>query len=245
MIAALLSGRKDSKGVPNKNVYPILGRPLTWYPLAAAIHSQYIEKIYISTDSDEIAKIGTSLDAAIIARPRELATDKALIEDVIKHGFEYIKQDLNEVPELMVILLCNAATVLAENIDKGIEMLRADKTADSVATVTCLNQYNPIRAKKIVNGRLLPAVDLKQYAKPLTCDRGCIGDIYFCDASLWIIRPRCMDYSIGQPPFLWMGTNIIPIIQQGGLDVDDEEGIHATERWLRQRGFTKDEVPYR
>lgn len=244
MIVALLCGRKESKGLLNKNIYPVLGRPLTWYPLLAAVHSKYIERIYVSTDSEEIVRIATEFNAHIIPRPAELATDQALLEDTFQHGFKYINQDLGEVPEMVVFLLSNAATVAVENIDKGIEMLKEDKEADSVATVTLLNQYGPIRAKKIVNGRLVPAIDVKQFGDSITCDRGCIGDVYFSDASMWIIRPRCMDYSKGQPPFPWMGNNILPIIEQGSLDVDDEQGIYLTEQWLRRHSFSETKTPY-
>lgn len=244
MIVALLCGRKGSKGLPNKNIYPVLGRPLAWYPLQAALHSSYVGKIYISTDSKEIANLGDKYGAIIIPRPKELTTDTALLEDALQHGYVYIKKNLGKDPELLVILLCNAATVAARNIDKGIEMLRRDKRADSVATVILLNQYSPARAKKIANGKLIPAIDARKLNLKVSCDRRCMGDIYFCDASLWIIRPRCMNYENGQPPFPWMGSNILPIIQQGGLDVDDESGIHVTESWLRKRGFTHKKTIY-
>lgn len=244
MVTALLCGRKGSKGVLNKNIYPILGRPLMWYSLQAALHSKSIDRIYISTDSEEIARIGREYHCSIIPRPDELSTDAALLEDVLQHDYQYITSDIREPLELLVVLLCNAATVTTVNIDKGIEMLRKEEKADSVATVSLLNQYSPIRAKKINNGFLEPAVDLTQFGGEITCDRGCVGDIFFCDASLWILRPRCMEYQNGQLPFRWMGRNVLPIIQQGGLDVDDEQGLYATERWLLQHGFTETKTPY-
>jgi CMP-N-acetylneuraminic acid synthetase len=244
LVVALLCGRKGSKGVPNKNIYPILGRPLMWYPLNAALHSKYIERIYISTDSEEITESGKRYNCSIIPRPFELATDEALLEDVLQHGYRHIVKDIGMSPELIVVLLCNAATVTTANIDKGIEMLRESEDADSVATVTLLNQYSPIRAKRIENGRLVPSIDLAQFGDKITCDRKCIGDTYFCDASLWILKPRCMDYHNGQLPFRWMGQNIFPIVQKGGLDVDDEDGLYATEKWLLLHGFTETKTPY-
>jgi CMP-N-acetylneuraminic acid synthetase len=245
MIVALLCGRKGSKGVPDKNIYTIFDRPLMWYPLQAALHSKYIERIYVSTDSEKIASISLKHKAKIIARPKKLATDKSLLEDVLQHGVKYISEDLGTPPEMIVILLCNAATVLTKNIDTGIEMLRSNPLLDSVATVALLNQYSPIRAKRIgKDGTLIPAIDAKKLGLKVTCDRKCMGDVYFSDASLWVIRPRCMDYAKGQPPFPWMGTRIFPIIQQGGLDVDDMKGIHDTKHWLSRHGFSKRKTPY-
>lgn len=245
MIAALLCGRKGSKGLPNKNIYRIFGRPLAWYPLQAAIHSKYIQKVYVSTDSKEIARLGTRYGATIISRPKSLATDNALLEDVLQHGYKYIKKDIGLEPEILVILLCNAATVSTYNIDKGVKILRSDKLIDSVATVALLNQYSPVRAKKIVHGKLIPAIDSRKLNLKVSCDRKCMGDIYFCDASLWIVRPRAMNDKFGQPPFPWMGRNAFPIFQQGGLDVDDESGIHITKCWLQKHGFSAKRTPYK
>jgi CMP-N-acetylneuraminic acid synthetase len=244
MITALICGRKGSQGLPDKNIYPVLGRPLTWYSLQAAVHSRSIHRIYLSTDSAVIAGIGKEHGVSLIPRPPELATDQALLEDVLRHGVKCIENDLRQTPEAVVILLSNAATVLSSNIDKAIDMLRQDPEADSVATVALLNQYSPIRAKRISDGKLLPAVNPAQFGNTITCDRKCIGDIYFCDASLWVIRPRCMTHPDPQPPFPWMGKKILPIVQRGGLDVDDEEGIFATIQWLRRHGFSETETPY-
>lgn len=237
MIAGLVCGRKGSKGLPGKNVTPVLGRPLTWYALNALDKARAVDVRFVSTDCPQIASIAAQFGARPIERPAELATDGAYLEDVLVHGFHDICRQLGETPEMLVIALSNAPTIDPADVDLGISMLRADPQADSVATVTLLNQYGPVRARKIVDGRLVPAVDLAQFGE-VTCDRNCTGDIYFCDASLWIVRPRCLDLSWGLPPFRWMGRNILPLARQGGLDVDDAQGLVMAEAWLRAHGFT-------
>lgn len=245
MIIALLCGRENSKGLPGKNIYPVLGRPLMWYPLQSAMHSKYIDKIYFSTDSEKMLQYSKSIagDINYIRRPVELATDDALLEDVLLHAYDNIVCD-SGIPDLLVILLCNAATVSVLNIDKGIEALLKDENLDSAVTVALMNQYSPVRAKIITDGKLFPAIKLELFNGEVSCDRRCMGNVYFCDASLWVIRPRCMDYGKGQLPFRWMGKNIFPIIQQGGLDVDDADGIYLTEIWLKKNGFSSSDSPY-
>jgi hypothetical protein len=243
VIAGLVSGRKGSKGLPGKNLIPVLGRPLTWYALNALARSRSVERIYLSTDSPEIAAVGDGFGARRIKRPAELASDGALLEDVLVHGFGEIVRSLGQEPEMLVIALSNAPTVDPADIDLGVAMLRADPQADSVATVNLLNQYGPVRAKKIVDGRLVPAVDPAALGGEITCDRGCLGDVYFCDAALWIVRPRCLDLSWGQPPFRWMGQRVLPLVRSGGLDVDDAAGLVAAEAWLRAHGFSETSAP--
>lgn len=248
MIVALLCGRGSSKGVKNKNIYPILGRPLMVYPLMAAKNSRYIEYIYLSTDSEQIKAVGKEYSVRIVHRPDYLATDDALLEDALVHGYNYIKHDLKKDPEIIVILLCNAATITSDVIDKGIEILLkdADKDIDSCVTVALRNQFNPIRAKKIVDGYLEPLMNLDLFEDVEdVCDRKCMGDVYFCDASLWVIRNRCMNIEHGIVPYRWMGRKTIPLIQEGGLDVDAKEDLVVTEFWLKKHGFTDTKTPYR
>ena len=118
MIAALLLGRKGSVGFPGKNTMPVLGRPLCAYPMLAAINSKYVDKLYISTDDEQIMAIGKKHDADIIVRPRELCTKGALGEDAYVHGYEVIRDNLkaesskvkSKEIELMVLLFlqrCN------------------------------------------------------------------------------------------------------------------------------------------
>ena len=58
MICALLLGRERSSGFPGKNWHPLLGRPMMTYPLLAAKATPDIDRVYVSTDSPTITRIG-------------------------------------------------------------------------------------------------------------------------------------------------------------------------------------------
>ena len=61
MIAAIMIGRKGSRGFPGKNTYKVLGRQMCEYPLIAAKKSKYIKKIYVATDCDRIKKLAQNM----------------------------------------------------------------------------------------------------------------------------------------------------------------------------------------
>ena len=65
MIAALLLGRKGSKGLPGKNTVPVLGRPLAWYPMSTAKAVKEIDRIFLSTDDQELMEIANGLDVKL------------------------------------------------------------------------------------------------------------------------------------------------------------------------------------
>lgn len=247
MIAALIIGRRDSSGFPGKNVCPVLGRPLMAYPLLAAAQARHVDEIYCSTDSDEIWAVAEGFGARRIARPPELATKEALGEDVFAQAYRSIVQ-LGRPPELVVLLFCNAPTIVAETIDAGVEGLRADPSVDSAVTVSCYNMWSPVRARRIgANGLLEPFVPFEAYQPfmAISCDRDAQGDVYFADMSVSIVRPRCLeDLSYGVLPQRWMGQRILPLRQWGGLDVDYPWQVPLVEYWLRAHGFSDERTPY-
>ena len=245
MIAALLIGRGGSTGLPKKNIKPLLGRPLMTYPILAAKNSKYCDKIFLSTDDEEIKKIGKKHDLELIDRPDFLATKEALAEDAYIHGYNEIIKKLKQDPEFLILLFCNGATVLPKYIDEAVETLRKDKDLDSACTVSSYNMWSPLRAKKIdENGKLVPFVPIDFFGKNITCDRGSQGETWYADCSVFIVRPHCMEKKNGDLPFTWLGRNIHPIKQWGGLDIDYAWQIPIVKFWLESNGFSEDKTPY-
>ena len=257
MIAALLLGRKGSTGFPGKNLYPLLGRPLCAYPLLAALHARNVDRVYVSTDDERIMDIARKYRAEIIIRPPELASKEALGEDAYVHGYKVISKKLkaeslegkDQEIELMVLLFCNAATILAETIDEGIEVLRSNPEYDSAVTVSCYNMWSPLRARKIGDDGLLhPFVPFETFGDPktLNCDRDSQGDVWFADMGVSIVRPRCLEnLQEGLLPQKWMGQKIYPLKQWGGCDIDYKWQLPGVEYWLREHGFSEKEIPYK
>jgi hypothetical protein len=243
MICALLLGREGSTGFPRKNVYPVLGRPLVAYPLMAAAGAPSVDRVYLSTDSPVLKKIGVDYGARIIDRPAHLASKTALGEDAYAHGYTVIREELaaegREI-ELMVLLFANAATVMPALIEEGVDALRKNLEHDSAVSVSCYNMWSPLRARRIgEDGLLHPFVPFETFGDPLTlnCDRDSQGDVWFADMGLSIVRPRCLEnLHAGLLPQKWMGRRIFPLKQWGGLDVDYEWQIPLVEHWLRAHG---------
>ncbi len=248
MIPVLMLGRDGSVGFPGKNTYPVLERPLMAYPLLAARAAKFVDEIYVSTDSDSIKKVSLEYEAEVIDRPPELATKEALGEDAYVHGFQCIRDSLGKSIEMVVLLFCNAPTILGKTIDAGIQALRDDPTLDSAITVSAYNMWSPIRARKEgPDGLLQPFVPLETFGdlNAINCDRDSQGDVFFADMSVSIVRPRCLeDLNYGILPQRWMGRRIYPLKQWGGCDVDYAWQIPSVEYWLKEHGFTTKATPY-
>lgn len=102
---AYIPVRGGSKGVPKKNIYPLGGFPLLAFAIAAAKQSKHIERIIVSTDSEEIAKISLKYGAEVpFIRPSEFAQDISPDRGHTLHAMNWFKENEGLVPEYWVHL---------------------------------------------------------------------------------------------------------------------------------------------
>jgi CMP-N-acetylneuraminic acid synthetase len=242
MIPTLIIGRKGSR-VKDKNVRPILGRPLALYPILAAKNAREVSHVFVSTDCEKIQAIALEQGCTFIERPAFLATNEALAEDAFKHGYDAIVKQANEPIEFVVLLFANGATITPGIIDDGVKFLRAHPDFDSAVSVSKYNMFSALRARRIEDGLVKPFVDPKVFGDA-TCDRDSQGDTYFVDCSVFVLRPHCFDYSRGEIPFRWIGKTVHPMHQEGGCDIDFEWQFPVVEHFLRRVGFTETKTPY-
>ncbi len=85
---AIIPARSGSKGLKNKNILELNGKPLMAYSIEAAVRSNLFSRVIVSTDSEEYGVISTHFGAEVMYRSEDLSDDKAttfmVIEDVIK-----------------------------------------------------------------------------------------------------------------------------------------------------------------
>jgi len=88
----LIAAREGSKGVPNKNIRIINGKPLIAYAIESAKNSRLFKHVVVSTDSPKIKKIATDFGAEVpFMRPKKFARDNTAIIPVIIHAIKTLK----------------------------------------------------------------------------------------------------------------------------------------------------------
>ncbi|RDH77707.1 acylneuraminate cytidylyltransferase family protein [Mycolicibacterium moriokaense] len=85
MRLAVIPARSGSKGLPGKNIRPLLGKPLIAWSIEAALAAEKVDRVVVSTDSEEIAEVARQFGAEALLRPIELATDEATTIAVLTH----------------------------------------------------------------------------------------------------------------------------------------------------------------
>ncbi|WP_454442548.1 acylneuraminate cytidylyltransferase family protein [Vibrio bathopelagicus] len=89
---AFIFARGGSKGLPGKNIRPLAGKPLLQYSVETAIASPSIDKVFVSTDDDDIAKVAIESGAILIERPAELGTDTSPEWLSWRHAIEWVEE---------------------------------------------------------------------------------------------------------------------------------------------------------
>ncbi len=93
---AFIPARFGSKGIPKKNIVDVHGHPLIAYSIIAALECDQIDRVIVSTDSEEIASVARKYGAETpFLRPSEFAQDHSTDSEVLLHLFEHV--DMEEV----------------------------------------------------------------------------------------------------------------------------------------------------
>jgi N-acylneuraminate cytidylyltransferase len=102
---AIIPARGGSKGVPGKNIKLLWGFPLIAYSVVAARLASGIDRVVISTDSEEIADVAKKYGAEVpFIRPAELAQDRSPDRDFVAHAIEWFETHEGKIPDLLVHL---------------------------------------------------------------------------------------------------------------------------------------------
>ncbi|EPY5333449.1 acylneuraminate cytidylyltransferase family protein [Klebsiella pneumoniae] len=132
---AIIPARGGSKGIPGKNIKNIAGKPLIAWSIEHALQSESIDRVIVSTDSEEIAKIARDFGAEVpFLRPPELANDKAPTEPSLIHCINWLAEHESYKPDFIVLLQATSPVRSSEVIDSAFEKL-INQNADSLLTV--------------------------------------------------------------------------------------------------------------
>ena len=235
-IAALLTGRGNNT-LKDKNVLPVLGKPLLYYPAMAAKTCNLITDFYVSSDDEKILKAASDCGYKKIVRPVELAAPTSQHVDAIRHALGVMKQDGVE-PDILVVLLANSGIVKTEWIEESITQLLKDEALSASVPVLLEMDNHPYRSKRLrEDGCLDTWFDFR--GKNISTNRQDLPMNFVLCHNFWTLNLKNSLYSSteGQQPWTFMGSNIKPIVVEESFDVNDDDDIRRTEKWLLEEGI--------
>jgi CMP-N-acetylneuraminic acid synthetase len=162
-ILALIPARGGSKGIPKKNIKLLLGKTLITWTIEQAQKSEYVSRVFVSTEDKEIAAIAEQSGVEIpFLRPEEFAQDNSPTSDAIIHALDMFEQR-GEYYDIVIILEPTSPLRKKDDIDNAIKtFLENSSDSESLVSVGEVQLENPYIMKIIENGHVIPFLENDQ-----------------------------------------------------------------------------------
>lgn len=224
-VLAIVPARGGSKGVPRKNVSELTpGRTLLHYVAEAARQTTRVDKVVVSTEDEEIARVGrqAGLDVPFM-RPPELAADDTPMLPVLQHAISQVMSH-GWTPEYVVLLQPTSPLRRSKHIDDALSLLVGER-ADSVVTVVEVPKHlSPDYVMKIEGGALRPF--LAEGAR--VSRRQDVRPAYYRDGTVYAFRRDTIE-RFGDI----YGDRCLPLV----IDASESLSIDSPEDWAAAAGI--------
>jgi N-acylneuraminate cytidylyltransferase/CMP-N,N'-diacetyllegionaminic acid synthase len=240
-VIAVILARAGSKGIPGKNYRDLLGKPLFWWSVEAALKSKYIDEVVVSSNCEYSEKLFLELldslsdedgnRTGFIHRPEEISGDLSKNEDALIHTINYAYQEYEYRYDIVVNLQVTSPCRLDGLVDRCIEEYD-DGGYNSLLTGT---KDTPFLWQK-KNGKWEYTVDrndccdrkMRQEFKEDEFTYHDNGNMYIVDTNV-LIDTNCR---IGDNPCVFETEGI------NSLQIDEEFDFELIEQIVKAKGLT-------
>lgn len=230
-ILAIIPARGGSKGLPGKNIKPILGKPLLQWTIEAGKNSRYIDELIVSTDCNKIAKVAKDCQAKVpFMRPDHLAGDTATSFDALKHAIEFYSSELHREFDYIIMLEATSPLRTAEDIDNAIKtLIKSD--ADAIVGIGRTEDQNPAFLVKLDDNNRISGYVNKDMK---VLRRQEIDDVYFFEGSVYISKTNVL---LEKKTFYHSNTlgHLMPKYKT--LEIDDMDDFVMVEALMKQKCY--------
>lgn len=217
----VIPARGGSKRIPRKNVRIMCGKPLICYSIenAKALKAFMDVDVAVSTDDEELGGIVEKRGVEVIARPKELATDKVTLDPVIYHAVQSMENKKNCTYDTVITMQATSPTLKFETVKKAIEFFESSMW-DTVLSAT----NKPHLSWGVRGGKIT-----KNYEKRLNSQE--LPANYLETGGFLITRRSCVTENgrIGEK------VNIFEISEEEAIDIDTYSDWVLCENILRRK----------
>jgi CMP-N-acetylneuraminic acid synthetase len=189
-IVALIPARSGSKGIIDKNIKLYKGIPLLAHSIKIGYESNYINDVYLSTDSIKYQEVGLKYGAKVVElRPHNISDDLSPDIDTFKHFIQMLKKENIKVPDIIVQLRPTYPNRDISILNDCIKtVLNNYDDYDSLRTVVPIKKI-PYKMYHIENNNLIPIMkNYKDFNEPYNQARQIFPDTYLHNGYIDIIK---------------------------------------------------------
>jgi len=226
----IVLARAGSKGLPDKCVRPLLGRPLIDYTFDHALASRLLDAVVLTTDSASARDAANERGVPTIARPAELAGDTATVDAAARHAALEWERRAEARVDAVVLLYANIPVRAAGVIDVALERLFATG-ATSVRTVAPIGKHHPDWLHRLDGDRMA------QYRANSIYRRQDLEPLYYHDGAVVAVTRAALFGAAPDDAQSFLGADRRALVQapEDAVDVDELLDLRLAEAVLRAR----------
>jgi N-acylneuraminate cytidylyltransferase len=137
---AIIPARGGSKSIPHKNIKSLCGKPLIAWTIEVALAAEAIDRVVVSTDDEEIARVSRNFGAEVVRRPAEIAGSLASSESALIHVLQRLQEDEGYRPEVVAFLQCTSPLTMPADIE-GVIRLVTEGGYDSAVSMVPFHYF--------------------------------------------------------------------------------------------------------
>ena len=226
-ILGLIPARGGSRSIPRKNAIPLGGRPLLAYTCDAALQSKRLTRTVLSTDDEEIARVGTACGVEVpFRRPADLARDETPMIEVVRHAVGWLADHEGYRADLVAVLQPTSPLRRAEHIDAAVDLVLETGADTVVSVVEVPHQFNPVSLMRLEEGRLIPFLD-----QPMILRRQDKPPVYARNGPAVLVVRREV---IAQGRLYGDTVRPLEMSHADSVDIDDADDLALAEFYLNR-----------
>lgn len=238
-VVAIVPARGGSKSIPRKNIRTFAGHPLLAYSIAAALQSNVVTRVIVSTDDEEIASVARAYGAEVpFLRPAALAQDETTDFPVFEHALMWLAEHEGYHPDVVVQLRPTSPIRPQSCVDNAVSILLAHPDADSVRGVVPSGQ-NPYKMWRLDEGGQMHPLLTSEFAEPYNMPRQKLAPTFWQTGHIDAIRTATILEKKSMSGDVIYALRISP---EYSVDIDNPRDWSRAE-WLLQQGHLDPVLP--
>jgi CMP-N,N'-diacetyllegionaminic acid synthase len=227
-VLCLVTARGGSKGLPGKNIRPLLGKPLIAWSIDVGLRTPSADALVVSTDDEGIAQAARAAGARVpFMRPAELAGDTASSIDVVLHAIDWLAA-AGEHYDVVVLLEPTSPLRESADIEAALELM-AGQHAGAVVSVCRAESVHPaFMYRRDADGRLQPFLE----CQPTGLRRQEIEPLYFLEGTVYASR---IDVLRARRSFYHEDTVGYEVPRWKSLEIDELDDFLMVEALLKHK----------
>lgn len=230
---AVIIARAGSRGLPNKAMTALDGRPLVAWTIKHALGCRALAAVVLTTDGPDIAGVGRAHGIHVYDRPAELAGDDVTIDAAARHGALCWEAEHGVLCDHVAIMYANVALRPVDLTDRALAKLRTTG-ADSVQSVYPVGKMHPLWMRTVSGDDAGNTDVLGMYTPNRVFRRQDLPPIYMLDAGALVVRRECLFAIDPKEPHAFLGKDRRALVTEPGdvVDVDSKFDLLAAETIL-------------